>query len=276
VLSCSIVQDAPAKCYGDSNGTATVTAVGGNVGYTYLWDNGETNAQAIALNAGNHTVTVTDNLGYKTSCNVTIGQPEAAITCSVIQDKAVTANGLSDGQATVTPLGGNGGYTYLWDNGETTAKAVALNVGLHTVTVTDSKGCKTTCDVTITQPDVLSCSIVQDAPAKCYGDSNGTATVTAVGGNVGYTYLWDNGETTAQAIALNAGNHTVTVTDNLGYKTSCNVTIGQPEAAITCSVIQDKAVTANGLSDGQATVTPLGGNAGYTYLWDNGETTAKA
>ncbi|WP_281239805.1 DUF7507 domain-containing protein [Flavobacterium praedii] len=276
VLSCSITQDAPAKCYGDSNGKATVTAIGGNGDYTYLWDNGETTAQAVGLNAGSHTVTVTDKLGYKTTCNVTIGQPEAVLTCSIIQNKAVSANGLSDGQATVTPLGGNGGYTYLWDNDETTAKAVALNAGLHTVTVTDSKGCKTTCEITITQPDVLSCSITQDAPAKCYGDSNGKATVTAIGGNGNYTYLWDNGETTAQAVGLNAGSHTVTVTDKLGYKTTCNVTIGQPEAVLTCSIIQNKAVSANGLSDGQATVTPLGGNGGYTYLWDNDETTAKA
>ncbi|PRZ22004.1 DUF7507 domain-containing protein [Flavobacterium granuli] len=276
VLSCSIIQHAPAKCYGDSNGIASVTAVGGNGEYTYLWDNGETTAQAIALNAGNHSVTVTDKLGYQTTCNITVGQPNAALSCSIIQNKAVSSNGLSDGEATVTPLGGNGGYTYLWDNGETTVKAVGLNVGLHTVTITDSKGCQTTCQVTISQPDVLSCSIIQDAPAKCYGDSNGIASVTAVGGNGEYSYLWDNGETTAQAIALNAGNHSVTVTDKLGYQTTCNITVGQPNAALSCSIIQNKAVSSNGLSDGEATVTPLGGNGGYTYLWDNGETTAKA
>ncbi|MDQ6471839.1 gliding motility-associated C-terminal domain-containing protein [Flavobacterium sp. LHD-80] len=276
VLSCSVVQNDPAKCYGDSNGKATVTPVGGNGDYTYAWDNGETTAQATGLNAGTHTVTVTDKLGYKTTCTVLIGQPQAALTCSVVQNKAVTANGLSNGEATVTPLGGNGGYTYLWDNGETTQKAVGLNAGLHSVTVTDSKGCTTTCTVTISEPNVLSCSITQDDPAKCYGDSNGKATVVAIGGNGDYTYLWDNGETTAQATGLTAGTHTVTVTDKLGYKTTCTVTIGQPQAALTCSVIQNKPVTANGLSNGEATVTPLGGNGGYTYLWDNGETTQKA
>ncbi|MTH18308.1 SprB repeat-containing protein, partial [Flavobacterium sp. LC2016-01] len=276
VLSCSVVQNDPAKCYGDSNGKATVTPVGGNGDYTYAWDNGETTAQATALNAGTHTVTVTDKLGYKTTCTVIIGQPEAALTCSVVQNKAVTANGLSNGEATVTPLGGNGGYTYAWDNGETVAHAITLNAGTHTVTVTDSKGCKTTCTVLITQPDVLSCSVVQNDPAKCYGDSNGKATVTPIGGNGEYTYLWDNGETTAQATGLNAGNHTVTVTDKLGYKTTCTVVIGQPQSALTCSVIQNKAVTANGLSNGEATVTPLGGNGGYAYAWDNGETTQKA
>ncbi|PZX93217.1 hypothetical protein DOS84_12770, partial [Flavobacterium aquariorum] len=273
VLSCSIIQNAPAKCYGDSNGVATVTAIGGNGNYTYLWDNGETTAQAVGLSAGSHTVTVTDKLGYKTTCNVTIGQPEAVLTCSIAQDKAVSSNGLSDGQATVTPIGGNGGYTYLWDNGETTQQATALNAGLHSVTVTDSKGCKTTCEITITQPDVLSCSIIQNAPAKCYGDSNGVATVTAIGGNGDYTYLWDNGETTAQAVGLNAGSHTVTVTDKLGYKTTCNVTIGQPEAALSATAVITNNNNCVGCNNGSIDLTVSGGTAPYAYLWSNGATT---
>ncbi|MFB0904785.1 MAG: hypothetical protein QMB11_10415, partial [Nonlabens sp.] len=55
------------------------------------------------------------------------------------------------------------------------------------------------------------------------------------GGNVGYSYLWDNGETIAQATALTAGLHSVTVTDNLGYKTTCEVTIEQPQAALSAT-----------------------------------------
>ncbi|MEZ5009448.1 MAG: hypothetical protein R2753_14990 [Chitinophagales bacterium] len=55
------------------------------------------------------------------------------------------------------PQGGNGGYTYLWDNQETTATATGLTAGVHTVTVTDSKGCTTTCDVTISEPFNLYC-----------------------------------------------------------------------------------------------------------------------
>ncbi|WP_311260714.1 VCBS domain-containing protein, partial [Xanthomonas sp. WCS2017Cala2-12] len=69
-----------------------------------------------------------------------------------------------NGEATVTPIGGNGDYTYLWDNNENTQTASALSAGLHSVTVTDSKGCTTTCTVTITEPNVLSCSISQDSP----------------------------------------------------------------------------------------------------------------
>ncbi|MFP3671068.1 hypothetical protein SB717_38960, partial [Priestia sp. SIMBA_032] len=77
-------------------------------------------------------------------------------------------------------------YTYIWDNNETTQTAVALGAGNHSVTVTDSKGCTTTCTVIITQPNVLSCSISQDSSVKCFGENTGKATVTAIGGNGDY------------------------------------------------------------------------------------------
>jgi hypothetical protein len=86
--------------------------------------------------------------------------------------------GESNGSATVTPAGGNGTYTYLWDNGETTATANSLNVGIHGVTVTDAKECKITVSVTITEPTLLTASAVQERPVVCFGESNGSATVT--------------------------------------------------------------------------------------------------
>ncbi|WJJ97206.1 T9SS type A sorting domain-containing protein [Algibacter luteus] len=277
-LTCSVLQDSAVVCNGESNGAATVTPSGGVAPYTYAWDiSGETTATATALSATTHTVTVTDANGATTTCQVTITEPEA-LACSVIQDSAVTINGASDGVATVTPTGGVAPYTYAWDiSGETTATATALAVGLHTVTVTDANNCTTTCQVTITEPDALTCSVLQDSAVVCNGESNGAATVTPSGGVAPYTYAWDiSGETTATATVLSATTHTVTVTDANGATTTCQVTITEPEA-LACSVIQDSAVTINGASDGVATVTPTGGVAPYTYAWDiSGETTATA
>ncbi len=190
------VQVTPVVCNGESNGSATVTATGGNGGYTYLWDNTETTATAIALNAGLHSVVVTDSKGCSITAQVTITEPDV-LEADAVQVTPVVCNGESNGSATVTATGGNGGYTYLWDNGETTATATALNAGLHSVVVTDIKGCSITAQVTITEPDVLEANAVQVTPVVCNGESNGSATVTATGGNGGYTYLWDNGETTA-------------------------------------------------------------------------------
>jgi len=269
-LTAAIDSHVDVSCKGDATGSATASATGGTAGYSYSWNTVPVQNTATASNlaAGTYIVTVTDSKGCTDTETVTIGEPTAVLSCSVVQNKAVSSNGLSDGEATVTPLGGNGGYTYLWDNNETTQKALALSAGSHSVTVTDSKGCKTTCTVTITEPNVLSCSITQDDPAKCFGDSNGKATVVAVGGNGEYTYLWDNGETTAQATGLTAGTHQVTVTDKLGYTTKCSVEIGQPQAALNAAIDSHVDVSCKGDATGSATASATGGNGNYSYSWN--------
>ncbi|WPR70458.1 gliding motility-associated C-terminal domain-containing protein [Flavobacterium sp. NG2] len=274
-LTASITSQTNVNCFGAATGSVTVVGANGTSPYTYSKDGTNFVGSGTFTNliAGSYTITVKDVNGCTLPQAVTITQPQAAISCSVTQDKAVSANGLSDGQATVTALGGNGGYTYLWDNNETTATATALNAGVHSVTVTDSKGCNTTCQVTITQPGVLSCSITQNSPAKCFGDSNGIATVTPLGGNGDYTFLWDNGETTAQAVNLNAGLHTVTVTDKLGYNTTCTVTIGQPIAALSATAIIINNNNCVGCSNGSINISPVGGTTPYTFNWSNGATT---
>ncbi|TLF44505.1 T9SS type A sorting domain-containing protein, partial [Maribacter aurantiacus] len=45
---------------------------------------------------------------------------------------------------------------------------------------------------------------------------------------------------------------------------------------MSCSIVQDKLTTDHLTKDGVATVTPYGGMAPFTYLWDNGETTQTA
>ncbi|MGA9638315.1 DUF7507 domain-containing protein [Flavobacterium sp.] len=274
-LSASITAQTNVNCLGGDNGSVTVVGANGTPNYTYSKDGTTFVASGTFANliAGSYTITVKDANGCTTTQPVTITQPSAPINCSITQNKAVSANGLSDGQATVTPIGGNGGYTYLWDNNETTAIAIALNVGSHSVTVTDSKGCNTTCQVTITQPNVLACNITQNAPAKCYGDSNGIATVTPLGGNGEYTYLWDNNETTAQAVALNGGTHSVTVKDKLGYTTTCEVITGQPQAPLTATAVIVNNHNCIGCANGSINITPLGGTSPYTYTWSNGATT---
>ena len=266
VVSCTATEDSPVVCNGESNGVATVVPAGGNGGFTYLWDNGETTATATGLDAGLHTVTVTDSKGCTSECSVTINEPADVVSCIATEDSPVVCNGESNGVATVVPAGGNGGFTYLWDNGETTATATGLDAGLHTVTVTDSKGCTSECSVTINEPaDVVSCTATEDSPVVCNGEANGVATVVPAGGNGGFTFLWDNGETTATATGLDAGLHTVTVTDSKGCTSECSVTINEPADVVSCIATEDSPVVCNGEANGVATVTPAGGNGGFTY-----------
>ena len=285
-LTCSITSSTNVTCAGVNDGSATVTAAGGQLPYSYAWSNGQTMATASGLTAGTYTVVVTDNSPLSsacfTVCTVTITEPDT-LTCEITAQTNVTCAGGNDGSATVTAAGGTGAYTYAWTNGQTTATATGLAAGTYTVTVKDQNGatsaCITTCSVTITEPDTLTCEITAQTNVTCAGGNDGSATVTAAGGTGAYTYAWTNGQTTATATGLAAGTYTVTVKDQNGATsaciTTCSVTITEPDT-LTCEITAQTNVTCAGGNDGSATVTAAGGTGAYTYAWNNGQTTATA
>ncbi|MCO5726095.1 SprB repeat-containing protein, partial [Robiginitalea marina] len=130
------------SCNGGEDGSATVTPSGGVGEYTFLWSDGQTTATADNLSAGTYSVTVTDANQNQTSCQVTIGEP-VELTCVASVENQISANGASDGSASVAPTGGTPDYTYLWSNGATGATATGLSAGTYSVTVTDANGCTT-------------------------------------------------------------------------------------------------------------------------------------
>src|SRR5438445_405288 len=120
---------------------------------------------------------------------------------------------------------------------------------LASVTVTDANGCTTTSSVTITQPPLLISYISAQTNVACFGESNGSATVTAGGGTGAYTYAWSTipVQTTTTAVNLAAGNYTVTVRDANGCINSTLAIITQPQPiALTFSVASPVCGYSNG------------------------------
>ncbi|XLS27385.1 T9SS type A sorting domain-containing protein [Flavobacteriaceae bacterium M23B6Z8] len=110
----------------------------------------------------------------------------------------------------------------------------------------------------------------------CAGETT-TAIVTASGGASPYTYAWSDGQTTAEAIDLGAGEYTVTVTDANGETIDATITLSEPEA-IMVEVSEDAQVFigyAPAESCADISVTGVtGGIAPYTYEWSTGATSA--
>jgi len=266
-------------CYGDSTGSATVTAIGGTGNYTYSWSpSGGTAATATELAAGTYTVTVKDDNNCQVTQSFTIIQPGAALTTTPGALNNTSCYGGSNGTATVIPSGGTGSYYYTWNTvpTQTTATATGLAAGTYTVTVADDYGCYTTRSFTISEPPALVASIGSQSDASCNGGTNGYATVNVVGGTGTYTYSWaPSGGTAATASGLAAGTYTVTVKDANLCQTTQSFTISQPPILSATKSHTD--ALCNGSSTGTATVTPAGGNGGYTYLWaPSGGTAATA
>ncbi|WP_369753853.1 gliding motility-associated C-terminal domain-containing protein [Flavobacterium sp. WC2409] len=222
------------SCFGGNDGSVVITPAGGTAGYTI------TPAQT-GLTAGLHTFTVTDAKGCQTTIDVTITEPAVALSATAGTQINVSCFGGNDGSVVITPAGGTAGYTI-------TPAQTGLTAGLHTFTVTDAKGCQTTVDVTITEPAVaLSATAGTQVNVSCFGGNDGSVVITPAGGTAGYTI------TPAQT-GLTAGLKTFTVTDAKGCQTTVNVTITQPEIAVSVSGIATN-VSCFGQANGSITVT---------------------
>ncbi|MCF8246952.1 MAG: HYR domain-containing protein [Saprospiraceae bacterium] len=177
----------------------------------------------------------------------------------------VNCFGGNNGSATAMASGGGGPpYTFMWSNGGSGATINNLTAGTYTVSVTNGVGGSGTGSVMITQPTQLSVSIVNQNNITCINPI-GSATALANGGTPSYTYTWSNGQSGPTA-NLNAGTHTVSVTDgnaciatttvNINSNTTPPAAEAGPPAVITCT-------TPNPMLNGAGSST--GGN--FSYLW---------
>lgn len=97
--------------------------------------------------------------------------------------------------------------------------------GTYTVTITDGNGCTASTSGTVAAPALLQINISSNTPASCHLGNDGAATVAAVGGTSGYSYLWSNGTIGATDTGLIAGTYTVTATDANGCVATRTVVI---------------------------------------------------
>ncbi len=250
------------SCFQGSNGTATVVAQGGTGPYTYSWaPSGGNAATASGLSAGTYTCTTTDANGCVYVSGFTITDP-LGMTIAMTTSN-VLCNGQSNGSSTAAVSGGSPSYTYAWTpTGGNAATATGLGVGNYSVTVTDANGCPQTQPVTITQPAVLA-GVMTTIDIGCA--SSGSATITMSGGTGPYFYLWSNGGNSSTDINLTVGSYTVTVTDSNGCTFVDTATIISTTGITNTATYTD--ISCFGLNNGSATITPVGGNAPFTYAW---------
>jgi hypothetical protein len=158
----------------------TVVLNAGFPGSTYLWNTNATSQIIAAFTQGTYSVTVTDINGCTgTGSGFVKVNPRPVVN--------VNNEAICNGQS-VTLNAGAGGTSYSWSTQETTQtiSVAPSNATTYTVTVTNSFGCTTSDNATVTVDGIRAVDAV-----VCIGD---TAILTALGGT---NYLWSNGATTA-------------------------------------------------------------------------------
>ncbi|MCA0232239.1 MAG: hypothetical protein LCH91_17350 [Bacteroidetes bacterium] len=261
-----------AICFGQANGTITVTATGTSP-LQYQLNNGAFQSQNVfnAVAAGTYNVTVKDGNGCTTTKNINVNQPNP-MTASVTVKNVSCFDG-TDGAITVDVNGGTSPYSYTWSDGSTGGSSiVGRPAGNYTVTVTDGKGCTTTATATITQPIQISIT-ANLTHVTCNGGTNGKVDITATSVTSIKSYEWKNSggtiiATTEDVANLAAGTYTVTVTDNDNCKVSASYTITQPTAISATAT--PTITTCFGGNDGKISITASGGTGGLVYALCSG------
>lgn len=217
-----------ATCNGDTDGAVDITVSDGTPGYTYDWNSGAFTTEDISsLGPNAYDVAVTDANGCTETASFTVSEPAAVTGTTSVMD--ITCNSLTDGTIDLTASGGNGTYTYLWDDAgsSTTEDLSGLGAGSYNVVITDGNGCTGNASATIAEPAALAAS--GTSTDEIMG-MDGTIDLTVTGGTASFTYAWTgpNGysSTLEDPTGLEAGSYDVTVTDANGCTTTAQVVVG--------------------------------------------------
>ncbi|MFN5694940.1 MAG: SprB repeat-containing protein, partial [Bacteroidota bacterium] len=271
-LSVSSVVDV--DCKGNATGSISVAGSGGTSPYYYNIGGGSygTNTLFNKLSAGTYTMGVKDANGCSTTILVTVGEPTAALLLITNQTN-VSCNGLGDALINTSATGGTSAYTYNIGGGSygSSTSFTNLAAGTYTIGVKDSKGCINTNSVTITEPNLLSVSVISSTHVKCKGDATGEIKVSGNGGTTAYTYNINGGTygSSTTFSGLVSGNYTIGIKDKNGCTASVTTTITEPpQVVLTTTSIKN--IDCKGSSTGAISITASGGTSPYTYNINSG------
>ncbi|MFC2120320.1 gliding motility-associated C-terminal domain-containing protein [Bacteroidota bacterium] len=267
-------------CYGEGDGTIEIIAKGGTGNYEYSIDNGQSflyTNKFTGLLPGTYYLVVKDENNCLTSnpTQATITEP-AKLEILKIESVPVNCFGGASGEILISASGGtqpfkysiNGGMVYIDNNGHFTD----LQGGSYTIMVRDGNDCIASGGIiTIDDPDEIS-FVTDFTPVTCFGEENGSITITATGGTGELWYSIDCGDSWQRQNAfynLQAGDYCIIVKDdNSCIASSRQINIPQP-ADISFSFTSTN-VLCKGSETGTISITATGGNGVFQYSIDGG------
>jgi gliding motility-associated-like protein len=233
VLSPVLTNVVPTSCYNTADGSITAIVSNGLAPFLYDWGNGfQSSNTSQGLAAGNYVLTVTDANLCEGTFQFTVPAPSQV---SIIVDTVdILCFGNADGMAIAAGTGGVGNYTYLWDDGQTTATAEGLLFGQINITVTDGNGCTASSGAFVNQPPLLTLDTISLLNVICFGDSTGIVIVKASGGKKPYRFSLTGARFQVDTVfsGVPAGIYDMIVRDGNGCLDTFTVEVTQPEELI--------------------------------------------
>lgn len=291
-------------CNGDNSGSGTFTVSGGTAPYFFSIESNSTGAtfdpqlaESISFNGaaeGSITIKVRDNNGCEDEKTIVVSEPDALKISAVLSTSLegshnINCFGDNTGTIAATVTGGIAPYNLSWSTADGSgliagsANQYGLSAGTYNLTVTDANACTITDSYTLSQPDSLyvTATTDDDSIGACL---NSSAQLNAIpGGGVmpssGYIYSWypANGLSSTNianptAKPATTTTYTVTITDENGCNASSSVTVYVLPAISLSLSASDHTIGSCPASFANLNVTVSGGEAPYTYQWNNGLT----
>ena len=242
-------------------------------------DNTATTTVVSGLAPGTFTLLLTDADRCETRDTFTLSDPQL-LTVALTDSGDESCVPGEDGFAEVTVSGGTPGtpaYTYKWssENGPVapeTARAEGLSAGVYQVVVVDANGCEATLadEVEIGEPIRPSIDLLEDTRLSCFGDVDGTLSVSATATAAAIDrYEWSNGRTGATITGLPAGVYSVRVFDETGCAALDSAEVLSPDRLVVAdTVLTGPRCFQQG--DGRIELRVEGGTGPYHFAWTDG------
>ncbi|MDF1546754.1 MAG: SprB repeat-containing protein [Bacteroidales bacterium] len=198
------------KCHNGYDGAIKLIVYGGTPEYSYLWSNKVTQRDITGLKSGKYSVTITDKNLCKLKKEFEINEPAKDLEVT-IEKIDVDCYGEKSGSVYLSVTGGIPDYSYIWSNGNDAPSIIGMGAGKYTVEISDSKQCKKTEIIEITEPEKIEVAAKFNLPES--DKENGAITIEIKGGYKPYAILWDDGSISITHENIGAGFHEVKVTD---------------------------------------------------------------
>ena len=174
----NIIEIIQPGCDEDSMGGATAIASGGTGDFNFLWSNGQNTSTVVGLVPGSYTVTISDD----NNCSFIDSIIVEEIIPLLIEASVDSIDCFGDfASIEINTITGVSPFKYLWNNGSDEQKRNDLLAGTHSVTVTDAYGCSEELSFNLSQPDILSNSVVESISPTSNG-LDGLIQINIIGG----------------------------------------------------------------------------------------------
>ncbi len=272
LISAEIIYEITPASNLSCNGAIDITNTGNTAPYTYLWtgpNNFTANTKDINnLCGGTYLLTVINAYACETLLSINVPGPSCNI--NVIVERKLDVCTIGDGRIDLNIEGDNpNNYTFAWDNGRFGRYFAGLSPGEYCVTIQKKNfpDCSVVeCFEILDNGIDLDLASVQDASSSG-GDGEIIITVASPSS---YEIVWSDNpsETGLHRTGLNAGNYSVTVTND-GCSETLDITVGGGtcEIEVTSYIKPYCGMGSNNANGyGNISISPvITGN--YTYEW---------